>query len=206
MELLGEEYEDILKDIQIEVKLPSTDNSDKFRVWAHGDLTGEIHKKGNNGLVATIKQLEPHNTMDIRTTFDPALINSSLISKKTSENSFDNILNIEENRAEEANRQRQAMKKTFNTFYVLSGIYTIVLVAAWIYVYLKYDKEYKSTFHAQYYREFSDEYNVEVIDYLFHKSITENAMSASILNLIYKKNIKIEEIPRKQKKKSIHLS
>jgi ribonucleoside-diphosphate reductase alpha chain len=36
--------------------------------------------------------------------------------------------------------------------------------------------------------------NVEVIDYLMNSNITPNAMSASIMNLIYKKNIKAEKI------------
>ena len=38
-------------------------------------------------------------------------------------------------------------------------------------------------------------YNVEVVDYLMHKTITENALSASIMNLVYKKNIKVEAVP-----------
>ena len=71
----------------------------------------------------------------------------------------------------------------------------------WIYIYVKFDKEYKADFKNKYNREFIDDYNVEVIDYLFNKNITPNAMSASIMNLVYKKNISVEEMPSDKKKK-----
>ena len=38
------------------------------------------------------------------------------------------------------------------------------------------------------------------LDYLMTGNVTPNAMSASILNLIYKKNIKVQEISKKGKK------
>ena len=68
-------------------------------------------------------------------------------------------------------------------------------------MYIRFDREYKSTFTLKYNREFIEDYNVEVVDYLMNHNITPNAMSASILNLIYKKNIKVEEIPSEKKKK-----
>lgn len=73
-------------------------------------------------------------------------------------------------------------------------IYYAILIIVWIYVYKKYDKERTPKFNLEYNREFIDDYNVEVIDYLMNSNITPNAMSASIMNLIYKKNIKAEKI------------
>ena len=54
--------------------------------------------------------------------------------------------------------------------------------------------EYESDFISDYYREFIEDYNVEVVDYIMNKNITPNAMTASIMNLIYKKNIKAEKM------------
>ena len=108
---------------------------------------------------------------------------------------------METKRAEESNRQRRQMKILYFTFLGLSVINFLALIVAWIYVYLKYDKEYKSDFKNEYNREFIDDYNVEVIDYLINKNITPNALSASIMNLIYKKVIQVEEIPSNKKKK-----
>ena len=66
----------------------------------------------------------------------------------------------------------------------------ILLVLGFVYVYLKYDKELKSDFNHKYNRDFIDDYNVEVVDYLMNHNVTENALSASVMNLIYKKILK----------------
>ena len=198
---IGEEYEDDLSDVQIKINLPDLDNSSNFRIWAHGDLAGEIHSFDNKYALAKINKLDAYNSIDIRMTFDPSIINSQLVSKKTNNYALDNILTVEESRAEKANQERLAMKHKYNFILYTTILWYIALIAFGIYVYFKYDKEYKSTFIHKYNREFIDDYNVEVIDYLFHKSVTPNALTASIMNLIYKKNIRLEQIPSDKKKK-----
>ena len=75
------------------------------------------------------------------------------------------------------------------------------MVLLGIYLYYKYGKSPKSGYYSKYNREFIDDYNVEVIDYLMNRKITPNAMSASIMNLIYKKNISASEIANTGKSK-----
>ena len=62
----------------------------------------------------------------------------------------------------------------------------------------KYDKEYKSEFNGDYYRDFPANYGPEVLGYLINKKITPNELSASILNLINKKVINVEKIDGKK--------
>ena len=86
---------------------------------------------------------------------------------------------------------------------ILVGIALIWFLALsiWhIYIYWKYDRKIKTSFDQTYYRDFPLDYGPWVIDYLMKKKITPNAMSASIMNLIYKKNIKVEEVKGKKKK------
>ena len=83
----------------------------------------------------------------------------------------------------------------------LSWILIGVVLILGVFVYLKYAKSPKSGYYSKYNREFIDDYNVEVIDYLMNRKISPNALSASIMNLIYKKNIKVEEIKGKKKNK-----
>lgn len=198
---IGEDYPDKIRDLQIKINLPSTDNSSNFRIWAHGDLAGEINKYENKYILATVKSLDPYSSVDVRTTFDLSLVNSEFISKKSYKTALDEIIEVEEERAEIANQERKEMRIKFAIILIFVVVWFIALIITWVYIYHKYDKEYKKTFNAKYYREFIDDYNVEVIDYLFHKSITPDAMSASIMNLIYKKNIKVEEILSDKKKK-----
>lgn len=198
---IGSDYEDDIHDLQIKVNLPNTDNSKNFRVWAHGDMAGEIYAYDNRYLLATIDRLDAYNPVDIRTTFSTNLVNKNAVKKTTNDEALEEIIAVETERAEEQNRERQKARVLYYGFLGASILYLIFLIVAWIYVYFKFDKEYKSTFTNEYNREFIDDYNVEVVDYLMNKRITPNAMSASIMNLIYKKVITVEEIPTDKKKK-----
>ncbi len=189
------DYDDI-NNIKVQVLLPNSDNSDNFRIWAHGDLSGEINKLENNkGALAAINHMDASSTLDIRMTFDKNLITDESTIKKDSYSTLDDIIAIEEERAEIANNLREELKAK-RRFGIISTIFMyIAIIISTIFIYFKYGKSPKSTYYSKYNREFIDDYNVEVIDYLMHRKITPNAMSASIMNLIYKKNLSVTEIP-----------
>ena len=188
------ELADEIGNLNIRVTLPKLDNSNYFRFWAHGPLAGEVYEESsstNSVIYATIPMLESYGTMDIRMTFDDNLVTGVT---KYSDESFDEIIETETARADEANLLRKEIKSKMTIAIVGTIIFYISLIGAFLYIYLKYDNERKAMFNLKYNREFIDDYNVEVVDYLMHKTITENALSASIMNLVYKKNIKVEKV------------
>lgn len=83
----------------------------------------------------------------------------------------------------------------------LSSIWIIGLIIVIYKIYHKYDKEYERTFKQEYFRDFPNDYGPEVVEYLVNRAITQNSFSATILNLIYKKVLKIEEIQMENKSK-----
>lgn len=193
-QFIGNDFTDQINDLKIRIHLPNNDESDSFRVWAHGDLTGEIKKENNKTVYAYVKYLYPNSPVDIRITFDKNLITDTSKAKKSNEEALDSILKVEKERALEANRIRKRQQKLV-AIANYTGIFLIIFqIINIIYIYFKHDKEYKSDFNNDYYREFFDDFNVEVGDYILKRTITPNAMSASIMNLIYKKNIKLEKI------------
>ena len=199
--ILSEDFEDSIEDLQIRVNLPKEDSSNNFRIWTHGDLTANIDFLNRSSFLTTVKKTYTNTAIDVRTTFDASLMNRSLVRKTTEEKALDQIIAVEEERAQAANQARETAKKNMTITYIICAIYIVIIILWWIYVYIRFDREYKSTFTLKYNREFIEDYNVEVVDYLMNHNITPNAMSASILNLIYKKNIKVEEIPSEKKKK-----
>ena len=194
------ELPDEINDLNIRIILPGLDDSDYFRFWAHGPLSGEVHdynSNTNNIVIASIDKLETYGILDMRVTFIDSLVNTSLISKHSDE-ALDDIISEEEKIANETNALRREVKAKWNiALFGTIGFY-ILLIIGFIYVYFKYDKELKSDFNHKYNRDFIDDYNVEVVDYLMNHSVTENALSASVMNLIYKKNIKAEAIADKK--------
>ena len=57
----------------------------------------------------------------------------------------------------------------------------------------------KTAFNMEYFRDCPASYGPEVLEYLLDKNVTEKSLSATILNLIYKKVLKVEVIDRKLK-------
>lgn len=194
------ELQDEINDLNVRVVLPGLDNSEYFRFWAHGPLSGEVHdynSNTNNIVIASIDKLEAYGILDMRITFDDSLVNTNLISKHSDE-TLDDIVAEETEIASETNALRREIQTKWNiALFGTIGFY-ILLVIGFGYVYLKYDKELKSDFNHKYNRDFIDDYNVEVVDYLMNHNVTENALSASVMNLIYKKNIKAEAISDKK--------
>lgn len=193
---------DDMENVQVKVLLPNKDNSDDFRVWAHGDLSGEINKlEDNSGVLATISHMDSSSVLDIRLTFSKSLITDTSKIKTSNYAALDNIIEVETARAEVANNLREELRSKRNTAIYLSWIIIISIVILGIVIYYKFGKSPKSSYFSKYNREFIDDYNVEVIDYLMKRQITPNALSASIMNLIYKKNISVKEIASTKKNK-----
>ncbi len=209
-QFIGQNFDDFIDDVKIQLLLPNASKAENFKVWAHGNLSGNVTRlldKNNLGIGASaeITNLNANSPVDIRMTFDKDVIEVTDFIKKSNINALDKISEVENERAAVANKQRQAIKNTYYFFLYSTIIYIIALIILWIFIYFKYDKEYKSDFSSKYYREFIEDYDVEVVDYLLKKNISPNAMSASIMNLIYKKKIKVEELTSDKKNKKEYL-
>ena len=189
------DYEDDVNEVIITIKLPG--NSEELRVFSHGPLNGTNEIVSDSEVKAEWSDLAAYEAVDVRVVFDKSLVPDA--TKTSGIDGLDNILEVEAKRADEANAERQSIKTKYIILSVLFGGYIAGAIAIAIRYYFKYDKEYKVNFNSDYYREFIDDYDVEVIDYLFNKNITPNAMSASIMNLVYKKKIEIVKIMDKKK-------
>lgn len=202
---VGDMFDDDINKYKLRVVLPDK-TKELVRVWAHGPLNGNVSPiKDENGYYyggyLEINDLYSNTPVDMRLTFDKNLI---LVDhpylKKSEVLALDKILEVENLRADKANKEREKVKFFMYGSYALGSVYLVLLVLLFVYIYIKYDKELKTNFDMEYNREFINDYDVTNIEYLFDKKITEKAFSTSILNLIYKKNIKIEQIDKKDYK------
>jgi len=198
---IGNGFTDKINNLKIKVHLPNKDTSSNFRFWAHGDITGEIDAIDQSTILAQMKSVDKNSVIDVRILFDSSLITSPNRLRNSEQEALPEILKIEEERADIVNKQREFIRLVRKIVKIITVIYYFTVIILWIYIYIKFDREHKSDFNSKYYREFTGDYNVEVIDYLMNKNISPNAMSASIMNLIYKKNISLEEIPSTNEKK-----
>lgn len=195
-------FRDDVEDLQIRVNYPIKMNREDFSWWFHGPLTGSsdiinVNEKYTS-VLAKVKKLDAGTAVDFRTLVPKTGFNESLFSKVNNDDVKESIVESEDAIVAKDNALRKKYRAYFYTIEGLSIGYYVLLVSLWIYVYKKYDKERKPKFVGEYNREFIDDYNVEVIDYLMNNTITPNAMSASLMNLIYKKNVSVEKLPEQK--------
>lgn len=194
-------FEDRIEDLKIRVNFPSIIEQENFHWWFHGPLTGNSNivnvSNAYTSVLGKVKKVNAYESVDFRVLLPNSMFNSNEFSKIDSEYVKENIINNEDDIVRSDIEKIKRDRTIFYTFIGASLFYYIFLIVMWIIAYQKYDKERKPKFNLEYNREFIDDYNVEVIDYLFHTSITSNAMSASIMNMIYKKNIEVEKMEGK---------
>lgn len=195
---IGEQFDDYISSVKIRVKIPEKTNGD-VRVWAHGPLNGEIdiYKDGeyNYGAIASIKELNSNTPVDIRMVYPKEYLTTN---KTSNVNALDYILEVETERANEANNKRAYYKAITGFVTVLSILYILGLIILTIKAYKKHDKEYTSKFKNEYNREIIEDYDVPIVEYIMDKNITSNAFSAQVMNLIYKRKISVEKDGKKK--------
>ena len=196
---IGDGFIDHLENVDITVTLPGISSSENFRVWAHGPLYGDVEMT-KDGAHIHLDQLDSSEVVDIRMLFDTSLITDTSDVKRSGEDSFARIVEIENERKEAADALEAELIKKYNFVVISSIVMGVVVTFLGIFVYFKYGRSPKSSYYSKYNREFIDDYGVEVIDYLMKRKITPNALSAAIMNLIYKKNISVKEISSDKKK------
>lgn len=199
--------------VHIQVRIADGNTEEFFRFWGRGGIDGVINRiegtkradgvQTYKGVVATLNNYKAGDDVTIRLTMDKRAFSTvESVLNNSEQEALPGIIAYETTLADKANRQKGFMKYTYYGIKYFSIAYLIGLVALWIRMYFKYDKEYDVGFDHKYYREFTGDYNVEVVDYLMNKSISTNAMNASLLNLIYKKNVDFEESPQNVKFKT----
>lgn len=197
--------EDYTEYLELLVNLPN--NNNELRAWAHGPLYGNIEIIDKNSVKFTINDLNVMDSFDIRLAFDKYVTSS----KNTGVIALDKIVNYETELADKANKEREELREYLeklekqektkaSIFETLSYIWLIGLGFLFRYVHKNFDKEYASEFEGKYYREIPSDENPAVVGYLINKRIRSEDLSATILNLIYKKKIDFIELNNKDYK------
>lgn len=101
--VLGDSSSESIKNLEVTVTFPN--NQNEFRVWAHGPLNGVVTPENKNVLKASISNLGMYEALDVRATFDKEVI--PYASKKSNVEALQKILNYEEDKAAQANYERE---------------------------------------------------------------------------------------------------
>ena len=193
--VLGNGYKENIGNFEVKVVLPSDDSD--YRVWLHGPLNGEIERTSDEEALGVFNFLGAYNPVSVRLIFDKSLVpNATKTSGLTAKEA---IIAYQTQLSDEANAEREAIQRTNTIIIVVCTLWGIVAIGLGILVYLREKKMKETTFKMEYFRDFPASYGPEVLEYLLSKNVTEKSLSATILNLIYKKVLRVEKIEEKKK-------
>lgn len=196
-DFIGTDYQEDISNLIIRINLPSS--SKELRIFSHGPLDGKNRIIDDKSVEITYETLDKGNAVDGRVVFDKSIVPNA--TKKSNVDGLGKILEVEKERANYANKLREAARKREKMLQTLAiimeillGIWLIGLIVIVYKFYNKNDKEYRSEFNGKYFRDFPEEYTPSTVSYLMNKSINNLSFNAGILDLIRKKAITIEEV------------
>lgn len=209
--IFNDNFRESIHHFKADIFIPN--NQELLKAYAHGPLVGEIELDGKNHIIITIDELYENTAMDTRFVFDKEAVKNS--NKFSQVKALDTIVEVETKKADEANLIREQYRKQLEKEKKITQIMTIgsiIFGSLWIvglilliyHVYKKHDKEYESIFKTEYFRDFPAEYNPSTVGYLFHQNVSNNDLSACLLNLIYKKVVTFEPFGKKDYKLVYH--
>jgi uncharacterized membrane protein len=194
---IGTGWEDTINNLEIDLYLPT--GSDELRIFAHGPLTGVSELVDNNQAKLQIDRVHPGEAVDARFVFSTEVLSG--VVKETNIDALDEILRVEQARADEANAQRDRARAIKTALSVLGIGWFIFMAAGTIFIYFKYDKEFKADFYGKYYRELPADYGPAVMSYNYNfKKISPRDLTATILNMIRNKafTLTYEKVEKKR--------
>jgi len=182
--------------IKIEIELPSAEvSAEELKVFGHGQLDGKVSIREDGKIVYEVFKLSSREMVEARILFPTSMIPHS--SKIINQNKFAEIMKEELAWAKKADREMY-----FNIIgFLLALLVVLFNIFLAIRLYFKYDRELKPEVEMDYYRELPQDITPAVLSKLMSiQGVGSKDIMATLMDLVRKKYLKIEEIPKGRKK------
>lgn len=193
--MVGRNWQNRIKNVEVIVKLPKAISKDKIHAFGHGPLTGNIEILNEREIRYTLENYYPGEFVETNILFPKELIPD--INKKYIKNyrAFDNIMAMEKNLAEEANREREKAVKIMALKGVVFFAFTGWIIFVALFAYIKNGKRYKvKAPYGEYFRELPDNYTPAVAGAVIERTkIKPEHLFAEIMDLVRKDFLEMHE-------------
>ncbi|MEA1997189.1 MAG: DUF2207 domain-containing protein [Gemmatimonadota bacterium] len=181
--------------VKIELEFPETVLPKDLKVFGHGPLNGKVSIEDDGKVIYEVSKLSSGEMLEARILFPTNLVPES--TKIIGENKFSEIMEEEISWAKKSNRE-----KSVNIFgFLLAPLLLLFNIFFAIRVYYKYDKELKADVDMEYYRELPGDITPAVLSKLMSiQGVGTKDILATLMDLVRKKYLKVEEIPAGRKK------
>ena len=196
-----------VNETKIRISLPSLNTNNTINAFTHSNSSPSVSffdesnnkiNTNDNTLIKSI-QIESNNLSSplvVRILFTNTL-ETIPASKCSNTLALKKIIETESNHEIEEQEQKEKNENINNTIEILSIITLLIILLWWQLVYIMFKKKHKHSFNELYYTNPNNTYSIEVLPYLLSGKINESSFISSIMNLIIKKNIIVEEYKEK---------
>lgn len=158
-----------------------------IRAWGHGPLEGSLDVFGNSA-VFTVDSLPPNTMVEARLLFPKSYLSQA---QEINAERVDTVLAEEARWADEANALRMKARVLLS----LAALLIVLELALAVYLYFRYDKEYKPKFEGEYYRELPGDYSpAEMSALMTFGRVSPNDVTATVMDLVRRKKLVVEDI------------
>lgn len=193
--MVGENWEKSIRNVQVTVELPEEISKEKIYAFGHGPLTGNVEILNGKEIKYTLENYYPGEFLETNILFPKELV--SEINKKyiKNKNAFSEIMKMEKNFAEEANRERDRAVKIMGLKWAVFGAAVCWIIFVGTFIYLKNGKRYKvKALYGEYFRELPDDYTPAVAGAVVSRTaIKPEHLFATVMDLVRKDFLELIE-------------
>ncbi len=192
-QFVGEDVAVESRDVSVTVHLPAGVTSDQVRAWAHGPLWGTVTIQPEASVVMKVDPLPANTFVEGRVLF-PATALSKAPTSTTPK--LDGVLAEEKKLADDANRSRLWARVKVVLWGVLGVGVPLIAVVFIIVLYVRFGREPKTQFNAQYLRDFPQPQLPPALAAFIWRmgSVGSTDVTATLLDLANRKVIDLERV------------
>ena len=199
--MVGQDWQQGISSVRVTIELPVSNDYDnsKVLVFGHGPLTGEVDRVENT-VVYKLDNYYPGDFLEAHILMEPKIFSEFNKSNIIHENMRQELLDMEAILANEANKERDNALKREKNIQKLSDNAEVILGAEasiWAifmyYIHIVFKRKNKSRNNdIKYLRDLPDDSSPALVGGIMTKSINNNEILATIVDLIRKKVLTLE--------------
>jgi uncharacterized membrane protein len=170
--------------------LPGTVDKASIKAFAHGPLSGNVEISQGGVVSLKVDKLRPNNMVEARVLFSAEALNEN--ARFVDAAAFDKIMAEEAQVVEAANRARMIAR----IFIGLAFVLVLIEILLILFIYYRYDKEFKPNFQGLYFRELPYDCTPAVMAVLWNfGKVTPKEITATLMDLVRRKvlQLKVEQ-------------
>ncbi|MEA4847122.1 MAG: DUF2207 domain-containing protein [Clostridiaceae bacterium] len=175
-----------IENFELKIKLPEGADKEQIKIFGHGPLSGVSEIIDSRNVSLKVGKLPPHNFVEARVLFPPELIRDS--KKVFDKEALQEIMSEEKGFADEANARRERARAIAG-FSIAYAFFELLMI---LYLYFKYDKEYRAGFKGEYFRELPRDYSPAVLSVLWNfGAVKPRDITATLMDLVRRKHLEL---------------